>query len=114
MMIFLVYTLIFWLAVAGFTLMLWVSIQPGNWLEKWQKQLREWDLAGKEFLYRIGGGCQICFCHAIAHISFLVYVAFFLATGLWAFGIIGSVIWFGLYICVSTNLNLYFITKLYK
>jgi hypothetical protein len=114
MMLFLFYTLIFWLAVAGFTFMLWVSIQPGNWAEKWQNRLRKWDLDGNEFLYRIMGGCQVCFSHAIAQVSFLFYVAFFLSLDIWAPGIIGSIIWYIVYISVCTNINLFFITKLYK
>lgn len=111
---FIVYTVVFWLAVAGLTFMLWVSIQPGNWAEKWQRKLRQWDVNGNEFLYRVMGGCQLCFSHAIAQLSFLLYVALFFALEIWSLGIVGSVIWYLVYISMCTNLNLFFITKLYK
>lgn len=114
MMEFIVFSLIFWIGVAGFTFMLWVSIQPGNWAEKWQNKLRAWDLSGNEFLYRVMGGCQVCFAHAVAQLSFLVYLAFFFCLELWSMGFLGGLIWYGLYISISTNLNLFFITKLYK
>ncbi|WP_346318177.1 hypothetical protein [Chitinophaga sp. YIM B06452] len=114
MIIFLVLTLVFWLAVAGFTLMLWISIQPGNWLGSWQKQLRKWDLAGKELLYRVLGGCGICTAHAIAQLSFPVYVAFLLFADAWPLGWLASLLWYGVYVSVATNLNLFFITKLFK
>jgi hypothetical protein len=114
MTLFLLYTAIFWLGVASLSFLLWISIQPGNWAERWQIQLRKWDLAGKELLYRTLGGCAICTSHLIAQLSFPFYLAFSLATDIWPLGWITSIIWYGLYIGITTNLNLFFITKLHK
>lgn len=51
MITFLLYTLVAWLANACLIKILYISIQPGQWLDKllhWQDRLHKWDLEGKE------------------------------------------------------------------
>lgn len=111
---FIILTTVFWIATAGFMFLLWISIQPGNWAEKWQNKLRAWDLSGKEFLYRTMGGCAACSSHMIAQVSFPVYITFILSVYQWPLSVAGSILWYGMYVAISTNLNLIFISKLYK
>lgn len=126
MITFLLYTLVAWMANACIAKILFISIQPGQWLDKllnWQDRLHKWDLQGKEFLVKNGGLCEMCFSHFLTFVSFWCYLLFMnAAVGYWismpvehAFvSIIVNMIWYLAYVGIGTNLSLYFITKLFQ
>lgn len=125
-MIFLVYTLIAWVANAGLAKILYISIQPGQWLDSlldWQNKLQQWDLQGKQFLAKAGGLCELCFSHAITFICFWMYVFFINSVhGAWISSqldnqlqiLVVNFIWYITYITIGTMMSLYFITKLFE
>lgn len=126
MITFLLYTLVAWAANACLAKILYISIQPGQWLDKllnWQDRLHRWDLEGKEFLVKAGGLCELCFCHAISFCSFWLYLFFMhQVLGFWITDPIGSnlagflinIIWYLAYVGIGTHLALYFVTQLFK
>lgn len=126
MLQFLLYTIIAWLATACLTKILFISIQPGQWLDKllnWQQRLREWDMQGKEFLVKAGGLCEVCFSHMITFLSFWAYVFFMnQVLQVWVTNplegffpmIVVNVIWYLCYVSIGSILSLYFITKLFR
>jgi hypothetical protein len=126
MITFLLYTLIAFLANACLAKIIFISIQPGQWLDKllnWQQRLRHWDMQGKTFLVKAGGYCELCFSHLISFISFWCYLLFSkVVLNFWitaeASSIIAviavNIIWYLIYISIATNLSLFFITKSFK
>ena len=126
MIIFLLFTIIAWLANACLVKILFISIQQGQWLDKllnWQERLRRWDLRGKEFLVKAGGMCELCFSHAVTFISFWAYMlvanevlTYWITTPVSCMlpKVIVNVIWYLVYVSIGTNLSLYFISKMYK
>lgn len=126
MITFLLFTMLAWLGTASLTKILYISIQPGQWLDKllnWQERLRSWDLQGKELLVKTGGLCELCFSHAVAFVSFWAYVFFMHAVAdYWITDHLdnaliiaaANVIWYLLYVSIGANLSLYFITKLFQ
>lgn len=123
---FLIYTIVAWLANACIAKILYISIQPGQWLDKllnWQERLHKWDLQGYEFLVKNGGLCELCFSHIVSFIGFWVYLLFMQTViGYWITApvdntiicMLVNVIWYLGYVAISTNLSLYFITKLFQ
>lgn len=123
---FLLYTVIAWLANACMAKIIFISIQPGQWLDKllnWQNRLYQWDMAGQEFLAKAGGMCELCFSHLVTFVSFWAYLFFMHhAIGYWvttpvdnrlaAFCI--NIIWYLGYVGIGTNMALYFILKLFR
>lgn len=126
MITFLLYTIVAWVATACLAKILYISIQPGQWLDKllnWQERLHNWDLQGKELLVKAGGLCELCFSHFIAFVSFWVYLFFMQAVvGYWVSTpsttilatILINIIWYIGYVTIGTNMALYFIVKLFK
>lgn len=126
MITFLLYTLVGWMANACLAKILFISIQPGQWLDKllhWQDRLHKWDLQGKELLVKNGGLCEMCFSHMVTFVSYWCYVFFMhTAIGYWitdpveqtAVCILVNIIWYLAYMGIGTNLSLYFITKLFQ
>ncbi|MBS1771526.1 MAG: hypothetical protein JST82_01610 [Bacteroidetes bacterium] len=126
MLIFLLYTIIGWIANACLVKLLFVSIQPGQWIDKllnWQKRLQEWDKQGKIGIVKIGGYCEICFSHFLTFIAFWCYMLFMkIAVGQWITDdvhstpqiILINAIWYLVYVSIGTNLSLYFISKLFS
>ena len=126
MITFLLYTVVAWLANACLVKILYMCIQPGQWLDKllhWQDRLHKWDLEGKEFLVKAGGLCEICFSHFLTFISYWIYLLFmYLAIGYWITAPVGNsiaafvinLIWYLAYVGIGTNLALYFITKIFR
>jgi len=114
----LILTLIFWIATGSMSLILFISTQQGQWLGKWQNVLRKLDLSGTKtglILSKIGGYCELCFSHFIGFLSFWIYLYTNLhLIGLPVINIFIWFIWYLIYISISTNVNLYFITKLFK
>lgn len=125
-MIFLLYTLVAWLATASLTKVLHISIQHDQWLDNlldWQNRLFQWDMHGRTFLAKAGGLCEICFAHALAFISYWVYLIFMnTVAGLWLtdsidniiLSFFANVVWYLVYVSISTNLSLYFLVKLFQ
>jgi hypothetical protein len=123
MLPFLLYTVIAILANACLAKILYISIQPGQWLDKllgWQRRLQQWDIQGKTFLVKAGGYCELCFSHFISFVSFWCYVLFaaqvlhtWLTAGIdnIAIAIAINIIWYLVYISLATNLALIFITN---
>jgi hypothetical protein len=126
MIIFILYTVIALLANASLAKILFISIQPGQWLDKlldWQDRLQQWDMEGKQFLAKAGGYCELCFSHLITFICFWGYALFMnTVTGVWISAISPNLIvtitinaiWYLVYVSLGTNLSLYFIIKLFK
>lgn len=122
---FLILAFLFWIAGACFAKIIFLSIQRGQWLDKllkWQQRLRNWDLSGTKkgvFFSKIGGYCELCFSHAIAFINFWVFLAFALLKLRWITNkcdttstfIFLNAVWYLIFICIGTMLNLYFILK---
>lgn len=126
MITFLLYTLLAWVANACLVKIIYISIQPGQWIDKllkWQNRLHQWDMEGKEFLVKTGGMCELCFSHLFTFISYWAYLFFMQAVaGYWittpvdgtmAAGIV-NVIWYLAYVGIGTNMALYFITRLFQ
>lgn len=126
MILFILFTLIAWVGTASLSKILYISIQQGQWLDQllgWQGRLYKWDLAGKQLLAKAGGYCELCFSHALSFISFWCYLIFsFEVAHYWIaepidsllLKILVSFLWYLIYVSVSTNLSLYFITKLFQ
>lgn len=126
MIIFLLYTIIAWLANASFVKILHISIQPGQWLDSllnYQKRLQQWDLKGKLFLSKAGGYCETCFSHLITFFCFWMYVVFMNAVvDVWVTdGVHGllwkalvNFVWYMVYMCIGSMASLYFIIKLFS
>lgn len=125
MLYFLLFTLIAWIATACMTKVLFFSIQDGQWLDSlfgWQKMLTRMG-NDNSILYKPLGGCEMCFSHMIAFISFWIYV-FVMRIGfdMWVTDSIDSfwiaaainTIWYLVYVAISCNINLYFITQLFR
>lgn len=123
---FLVWSFVFWLGTAATAKVIHFAIQPGQIFGRWQHKLRTWDLQGTAWgtlLFKIGGGCAMCFSHAISLLSFPLYCIFLVkAVGLWVpswsgiliVDIVLNIVWFFLYVYISTVLALYFIAKLFE
>lgn len=126
MILFLLYTVLAWIATACIAKILYISIQPGQWLDKlldWQKRLHQWDLQGKEFRVKAGGMCELCFSHAITFMSFWIYTLFMNEVlQVWVsmnvtnvmMSLLVNFIWYICYVAIGSNLSLYFITKLFR
>lgn len=108
------------IGTASLGFILFMSIQQGQWLDlifSWQKKLREWDISGTTkgmILSKILGYCELCFSHLMAFIGFWVTLALIITIfdvniPIWIY-----FIWYVVQVSISTNLNLYFITKLFK
>jgi hypothetical protein len=123
MLLFLLYTVLALLANACLAKILFISIQPGQWLDKllgWQKRLQQWDLQGRTFLVKAGGYCALCFCHLVTVAGFCGYVLFTnLVLDTWLTVVVDNIIiagainfiWYLVYISLGTNLALLFIAK---
>lgn len=123
MLTFLLYTILALLANACLAKIIFISIQPGQWLDRlfnWQKRLRQWDLEGKTFLVKAGGYCELCFSHLITFISFWCYLLFSKAVlHAWLTAEVKNIIaavtinliWYLVFISLGTNLSLFFINK---
>ncbi len=125
-MVFILYTIIAWLANASLIKIVHVSIQPGQWLDSllhWQQRLQKWDMEGKTFLAKAGGYCELCFSHLLTFAGYWIYAAFMygaldvrISNGL--HNIIGiilvNILWYFVYVGIGTNLALYFITRLFE
>lgn len=126
MIVFLLYTTMALIANASLAKILHISIQPGQWLDKllhWQYRLQQWDREGKEFIAKAGGYCELCFSHAVTVIGFMFY-AFFMNVvaevwvsdgqeDIWTVLAV-NITWYIAYVCIGTNLSLYFIIKLFQ
>ena len=124
----LIFTLLFWFGIACFAKVLFLSIQRGQWLDTlfgWQKKLREMDIRHKPidvFLSKIGGNCELCFSHAIAFLGYWSYLTFMLIKSHWITshkdGVLSiiflNVIWYLIFVCGGTVINLWFILKLFN
>lgn len=126
MVTFLLYTVMALLANAGMAMILYISLQQGQWLDKllnWQHRLQLWDMEGKEFLAKAGGYCELCFSHFITFVGFWPY-AFFMnyAADAWVtdnvastgIAVLINITWYLFYVSIGTNLTLYFITRLFQ
>lgn len=120
-MTFLIYTILWMLGAGSFAKILHVSIQDGEWLGGWKKVLRKIDASKWGALSKPLGLCEICFAHMIAFLSFWCYVLFMSGLGLWAIhsdvmvmNIFLHLVWYIIYISITTQLGLYFIVKLFK
>lgn len=112
MTLFITYTILAWLAIASLTKVLHFSIQPGQWLDSWQKVLHKIDLSKYSSLSKPLGYCEMCFAHLLAFIGFIVYTAFVSSLNAWVLNWWQSIIWYMVFVPISTILNVYFIKKL--
>lgn len=69
-----VFYLLLIIGLSCFNNLLWISIQPGQWLGDWQNVLREWDVNGKTVLYKMLGGCGTCTFHFLALTEFIMTI----------------------------------------
>lgn len=124
-MTFVLLTLFFLLATAAMAKMLYISIQPDQWLDKlfdWQAKLAHWgQLSGwwNEYRYKAWGGCATCFSRVVSFWAFGVYVfvahfafdAWFHFDS-WVIAIIVNFIYWAFYTSLSTMLNMVAILKI--
>lgn len=116
---FLVTTLLFIIGNATLAFILYMSIQKDqifDLLFKWQNMLRKFDISGTRtglILYKILGGCLLCFSHLLSFVGFWLYLLFVveLNAGFSAFWM--WIIIYFVYVPTSTTLSLY-IHKLLK
>lgn len=104
-------TLIFLIATACFAKVLYISIQPDQWLDrllKWQQRLDAWGAKGgflNEYRYRSWGGCMICFSRFVAFWSFWAWLLFAPTFVWWQY----PFVWLA-FVSVSTVLNIKFLS----
>lgn len=109
-MMFIIYTILFWLANACVLFILHVAIQPGQMFEAWGDKLIDWDRRGKLFLSKAGGLCEMCYSFWFSLILSPVYVYF--VHELWTFGIVVSIIWFIIYHSIATVSTLWILKNI--
>lgn len=69
-----IFYLLLIVGLSCFNILLWISIQPGQWLGGWQNVLREWDINGKKAFYKMLGGCEVCTFHFLSLVEFIVTI----------------------------------------
>ena len=119
---FVIYTILSLLGSASLVWMFYCLIQHGQLFDilfKWQNFLRKMDIKGTFkglVLYKILGGCELCFAHFVSVILFIPYCFIMLQFSFdqlilskWYFWIF----WYLVYVPINTNLSLFFIKKLY-
>lgn len=124
-MAFLLYILFFWIGTAGVAKVLYFSIQPDQWLDrlvKWQDRLNRVGTKGgvwNEIKYKALGGCEFCFAHFIALISFILFVIIiYFGIGMWGcfenviIQWIFNIVIYLFYVWTSTTLNSIVINRL--
>ena len=93
------------------------SIQDDQWLDElfnWQYRLRKWSEQNKWWVKPLGY-CEMCFSHLMAVVGFIVYCLFMTQANLWSIDHwVLYMVWYLVYVSISTNLSLYFIVKLFK
>lgn len=121
---FLLWTVLFWAASSAVSRIFWIVTQHGQLLGGWQNKLRKWDIGGTkwgQFMAKIGGYCELCYCHAWGVIAFVFYVLWMnTSVGLWMPGfpnylivkILLNIVWGVMFIHLSTVINLYQIKKM--
>lgn len=123
MLVFLLYTIVSVIATASLAKILYFSIQSGQWLGKWQNVLISLNEKGHSGLTKFLGQCEMCFSHFISFLSFWVYAAFmnmvlnyWVTTPIdgWLPVVLFNIMWYLAYVAITTNLSLYFITKLFE
>lgn len=126
MLTFLLYTAVALVANASLVKILHISIQPGQWIDSlfnYQKRLQQWDMDGDIFLSKVGGNCEVCFCHVLTFVGYWLYLLFMNgvvdiwitdAVHSWFWIVFGNVLWYLLYVSTGSMLSLYFITKLFS
>lgn len=103
-----VYSIIGIIATASFTKLLYFSIQDEQIFGAWQKVLLRLDRKGSKLVKPLGW-CETCFCLWLAMLSWGV---FFLSTPLHLGG--WWVLHYLIYTSITSNVSLYFLTKLFK
>lgn len=123
MLLFLLYSVLALVANAALAKILYISIQPGQWLDtllNWQARLQQWDMQGKSFLVKAGGYCELCFSHLITFVCYWCYVLFSVQVlHMWittpvdnvVMAVVINIIWYLVYISLGTNLSLLFIVR---
>jgi hypothetical protein len=127
---YLLFTTAFVFAGAAFIKIAHISIQPMQWADAvfgYQKMLnRLYDSPKKLYntlLFKILGGCEVCFAHFLAVLWFVGYVVCSTAIlDYWVTDevhhawqtIIVNIVWYLLVVCSTSILGLYFITKLFE
>jgi hypothetical protein len=97
---FLLYTIFFILGSVSFVTVMWVSIQPGQWLDSlfgWQRVLNRIGMRSgpfNELVYKAFGGCMFCFCHWMSFLCFWTYALFMTQNVGWFSG--SHIVWVGL------------------
>lgn len=122
---FLIVSIISWVSIAAIAKMLYISIQPDQWLDKllnWQDKLQKWGVGSgfwDEYRYKSWGGCAICFSRFVAFWGFWAYlfmsvflVQAWLPYADWWVTIIANLMWYVAFCSVSTIINIFVITKL--
>lgn len=126
-MIFVLLSVFFLLATAAVAKVLYISIQPEQWLDKlfnWQTKLARWGSGSgwwDEYRYKAWGGCATCFSRVVSFWAFVVYV-FVAHVGFdawfhfdkWWVAIIVNFFYWAFYSSLSTLLNMMTILKLFK
>lgn len=124
---FFVITFIAWISISAVAKVLYISIQPEQWIDKllhWQNRLQKWGVGTgfwNEYRYRAWGGCSICFSRFVAFLGFWAYLfmALFLFnswlpnSNLWV-AIVSNIIWYLAFCSVSTIINIFVLTKWYN
>jgi hypothetical protein len=127
--LFMMFTLMFVFSGAAFIKVLHISIQPFQWIDSlfgWQRMLNKLDQKNSILthgLFKILGGCEVCFSHALSVIWFAGYCTcsnVFL--GFWVSSlasstlscIIVNIVWYLVFVCSTSMAGLYFITKLFE
>ncbi|KAB1228444.1 hypothetical protein [Chryseobacterium viscerum] len=113
-------TILFILGNASLAFILFMSIQKDQWIDKlfkWQSMLRNFDVKGTPSgmaAYKILGGCELCFAHLISFMGYWVYLLLMFILKMDYAHWFVLVIWYFIYVPLTTNISLYFIKKLYQ
>lgn len=105
---FIVYTILFWLANIGMTKFLWAAIDNGQIIDvlfKWQNMLGDMYASKSLGIHLLGkflGNCSQCFYHCVTILNFMLYCVFVNKFDTWMFtGITTNIIWYIVYVSIG-------------
>lgn len=121
--VFVAFACIFLVATAAVVKVIYITIQPGQIFGGWQNVLNRLNEANSRFanaIYKPLGGCEVCFSHMFAVISYALFILFiYTVMDSWPLNMTYNV-WINIgtnivgylaYVCTSTVISTYAITR---
>lgn len=111
MQMFIVYTLLFMLSGVAMFKFMWLAIQEGQMLGKYQRFLTYLRNRGLYNLENFLGGCEMCFSHFMAIVSFILYNIFMREMDMYLVKSWLNIVWYLVYVCTVWYLSFLTIKK---